>query len=948
MRYLPGLLVIARVRANLLRVLSIAFAVCLAFLALLTAQGITYSTSNSLVIYSLNNLPAGDQYLTINSSQVISSPSRYAEIQSYLNAHLHDLISGSLTQESIYAQLSDSHGIKFYFGASDDIATQIQLISGQLPTPCTLSNCEVLRVGQSAGGVPRPESFGLKVVGTAKIVDPLLFAGTMKPAAGSSLLFANGIAGSKSLSALANSHATDAWVGKIDLSQVNSLGASGYIAKVVAFEDQLSIDYPELIVTWPQDALSAASDQAAAFAQKATLIKFAIITLLLGFVSIIGFRQRRDHQKFRESLSRIGSPKSVLIQELWFESKFSIVLGLLLAVPLSLFIPFKLRSYGFHASVSHLYSESINYLLIVILLVSLLFVISLIGDRAYRKVRYLGSSLAAVSAGAYLYLTHVSDTKYLLLPFIYLGVPVLIVYFALKFFILIWRNRGRQTFVIAKEFLSLWHGVAATIALATLLAMATLSFGSGVSAEAIRAAHDQVPLDVSLKTGSDLVKPLDLAGTDGYAKLIAGSSAYGVLRTGTSVRGQSTVSDSLSMIGVSPEAVVDLLPGEKKVVAAASFAGAVNTHSIPLGSTKSISIELTGIPPEIDASAWFINPDGAHESAMFSRQGNIRTLDVAKQVTPGSTLIAFEFAESSNYLSRRLHANGEGDYSVPQIKGVGSITGVKFDGVAQSLDPKVWGNSKFSFDFDGQSIYIQPKRASDIPSVIVDPATAGLATNGLLTLTGAKNTYFQVKVGGVVSYFPSASDRFVIMSLNQMQSELGQSDLGSIDPIEVWVKTQHPDAYIDKLKSSGFDSLVIQSSSALQAELRANPNDSGILAAYRVALLFALFVALLVILSALPLVYREGRATLIYLESVGSTPKVLRASLRASLRAASLIGLLVGGTLGSVVGRAFISTSVPFKDEAILLLVSLVFTEIVGAVVTRRLFVEETLGGGSK
>jgi hypothetical protein len=936
------------VRANLLRVLSLAFAICLAFLALLSTQGITYSTSNSLVKYSLNNLPDGDQFLTINSAQVISSPSGYANIQSYLHTHLGNLIAGDLTQESIYSQLSDTHGIRFYFGASDHLSNQIQMISGRAPASCTAKLCEVVQVGRSAGGVPRPDSFGLKIVGSARFTDPLLFTGTMKPADGNSLLIANGISGSKTLAALTSSHATDAWVGKIDLSEVNSLGASGYIAKVVAFEDQLSIDYPELILTWPQDALSAASDQAGSFKEKTTLIKFAIITLLIGFISIVGFRQRRDHQKFRESLSRIGTPNSVLIQELWLESKFPVVLGALLAVPLSIFLPLKLRSFGFHASFTHLYSGSLSYFLILILLVGLLFTISLVGDRAFRAARYLGSFLAAASAGAYLYFTHVSDTRYLLLPFIYLVAPVVLLYLALKLFLMIWRSRGRQTFVMSKEFFSLWHGVGATIALATLLAMAALSFGSGVSEQAIHSAHDQVPLDVSLKTGSALVKPLDLAGESEYSKLIPGSFAYGVLRTGTSVRGQSTVSDSLAFIGVSPLAVKDLNPSQSKLVDSSAFSGVVNRYQVPLGPTKTVSVVLKGIPPEIDASAWFINPHGAHESAMFSGQGSVRTLDVTKGVTPGSRLIAFEFAESSNYLSRRLHANGEGDYSVLQIKGVGSISAVKFDGVTQTLDSRVWGTKNFSFDFDGQSLYIQPKRAAELPSVIVDPATAALASKRILTLTGAKNTYIQVKVAGVVPYFPSAGDRFVIMSLNQMQNELGQSDLGSIDPIEVWIKTPDPQAYVEKVKSSGFSSLVVQSSSELQAQLRANPNDSGILAAYRVALLYALFVALLITLSALPLIYREGRATLIYLENVGATPGLLRRSLRSSLRIVSLLGLAIGGVLGSMVGRLFISSSVPFKSQAILLLASSMFTEIVGAVITRTLFTEGTLGGGSQ
>ena len=906
-------------------------------------QGITFSTSNSLVAHSLKNLNRGEENITINSSQVITLASKYSDIDTYLEKKFRGIGSGSLTREVVYTQLTDPHGIRFYLGASTNLSGDVKLLSGRFPSICSPQNCEVIQIGNSAGGVPKPDSFNAHIVGRGIVTNPLLFTGTMRIDIGNSLLLADGISAVKSIPRFMSSHATDAWVGKIDLGAVNSHGADAYIAKVVAFEDQLSIDFPDLIVTWPQDALSQASSDATSFKDKTILLKFAIVTLLLGFLAIVSFRQRRDHQRFRESLSRIGTPKSVINQELFLESLLPVTGGVLIGLALSPLLPPLLKAFSYRTGHSQLFNGSASLLTVALAAFALIFAITVFGDRAWKRERIGFFILAAASFAGYLYLTRANDSRYLLLPFAYLGVPVLGVLLGLRIITSWWAKRKRQTFVILKEFFSLWHGVGATIALATLLAMATLSFGSGVSAQAIASAHDLVPLDVALKTGSDLIKPLDLAGVDGYSNLIAGSHAFGVLRTGTSARGVSAVSDSLSLIGTDPQAVSSLIPGLGNFTKSSAFAGSTKSFGIPVGNAKVLSVELKGIPPEIDVSAWFINSHGEHQSLTFAGTGLTRTLSIGNQLSANSTLVAFEFAESSNYLSRRLHANGEGDYSVPQIKGVGSITSLKFDGVAQALPSTVWGNQNFAYDFDGQSLYIQPKRDGGIPSVIVDPATAALASNGLLTLSGAKNTYFQVRVGKVVSHFPSAGDRFVVMSLNQMQSELGAADLGSIDPIEVWVSTPDSDAYVKKLQGGGFGRLVIQSSKALESQFRSNPNDQGILSAYKIALLFALFVALLVTLSALPLVYREGRQTLFYLETVGSTPAELRSGLRSSLRLASLAGLLLGGILGIVVGRVYISSSLPILEQVILLLVVLGSIEAIGLLFTRRLFTEDEL-----
>ena len=589
MRFQSLLLTGARVRANFLGLFTVVWAIAIATLSILSVQGITYSTGNSLVTYSLNKLPAGEANITINSSQIINSQSTYDEISTYLSKYLGGVTKSSLTREVIFNQLSDLHGIRFYLGASQDLQSSLTLRSGKLPAPCTPQFCEVIQVGQSAGGVPRPDALGLHIVGTGTISNPLLFSGTVSPTAGNSILIANGINSLASLPAFRSSHAADAWVGKIDLDSIKAKGADAYIAKVVAFEDQLSIDYPDLIVTWPQDALGAASDDAASFKQKTVLLNFAIVTLLLGFLSIVSFRQRKDHLRFRESLSRIGTPKSVINQELFFESALPVKVGVLIGLLFSPLLPPLLSLFGYDTGFTQLFPGTINLVAVALTAFALLFSITLVGERAWKRERIGFFALAALSFAGYLYLTHVSDTRYLLLPFVYLGVPALGVIIGLRFITSLWVKRGRETFIVLKEFSTLWQGVAATIALATLLAMATLSFGSGVSAQAISSAHDLVPLDVALKTGSNLVKPLDLAGVDGYSKLVSGSSAYGVLRTGTSVRGQGAVSDSLSLIGLPSEAVSSLVPSAESIIKSTAFAGTSNQYGLKVGKTKSLN-----------------------------------------------------------------------------------------------------------------------------------------------------------------------------------------------------------------------------------------------------------------------------------------------------------------------------------------------------------------------
>ncbi len=943
MRNLPWLLVSARLRTNIFRAISTSAVVALSFISLLGIQGISHATSNSLVSYSLYKLNAGQENLTINSAQAITSMMRTDSIDNYLKTKLQKFSAAPPTREIIYRALSDTHGTSFYFGAIENLSPSIRLISGRFPASCSASICEVIQIGGDPKLAPRPASYGLTIVGRGEIRDSLLYSGTMGAPAGTALLLADGISKATSLAQFASTDGTSAWVEKIDASKITQLGTDSYIAQMVAFEDHLSIDFPELVVTWPQDALSNASDQAATFSGKLTLLKFAVVTLFLAFLALITATQRRDHFQFRASLSRIGTPKWTLTWELLFESAIPLVLGVVLTGAASLLIPRTLHGLNYHVNLTDLYLGWPKYILLIASAESLAVGITLFKDHAWRRIQIIALILAPAFFVLYLQQNRVNDSRYFTIPFVYAVGPVLICYLILRYLLSLLREKQKQNFIIFKEFFGLWQGVTSMIALAGIIAMLSLGYGSGLARQVAIQSQNQVPLDLSLFTGSNLVRPLDVAGARDYANVQPHSLAFPILRTGSSIRGQNAVSESLSLIGMPAGALALADPALKKYAESQVFDSVVPQRGVAVGSTKVISITLAGIPPEIDSLGWFLTPNGTYISAAFVGTSSVRTLTLKGEVPTNSFLVAFEFREASNYLSRRLHAINEGNYSVPKIVGVGSIGSVLFDGKAQAIPPSIWGSANFPFSFDGQSLYIQPRDETGIPSAVTDPTTAALAVNGILTLLGTGNTYTQVRVGEVVPTFPSAGDRFVIMELAAMQSKITQHNLGALDPIEVWIKTPTPEKFAQIMALPRYQGLSFQSRFAVQKALSSDPNNVGLLDAYRIALALALLMSFLISLAALPLFYREGAAVLYQLEVLGYKPTELRRGARFAWRSALVVGLFVGVALGILISRIFLSPSIPLVEDAALLVAAYLIIEISSALLSRSYLKEELL-----
>ena len=849
--------------------------------------------------------------------------------------------------EVLYHEISDRHGVGFYVAGVENLKKSVHITSGKLPKQCTQALCEVIQISGQADSPPSVQSLGLTIVGKGVFANTQLLSGTMAPTSGVPILLVDGIAKASALPHFANLQGANGWVTTMDLDRIRSEGADTYISAMLAFENQLSIDHPEVTLTWPQDALAEASDQAKAISDKFVLLNFVVGALLVAFLILFTLRHRREHQQFRAGLSRMGTPKHTIAGELLVEGVMPLVLGALLAVLFSLAIPTMLSLAHFHTGLLHAYHGWPKYAYLLIASLGLMVGSLIIGDKAWGWQSSIPIALGAIFLLAYLQQSGTLEIRFWIVPFAYTIIPSLIGYFALRLASWYWRNRNYPTYVLFREYLSMWQGVAAVLTITSILAVIALSFESGIVKDVTTKSRDQVPLDISLRTGSDLVRPLDLGSPHDYENVEPNSHAFPILRSGTAVRNESSVSDTLSLIGI-PANAIKALPDRSlhKLAYAITASHPSPEQGLYMGATEKIIITIENIPKEVDLLGWFRTPRGTHLSAMFSGHEKVRSLLLPGQIPPNSDLIAFEFHETSDYLSRRLHAMGESSFSVPMLKGVGSIVAITFDNRPQALQDNLWHQRNFAYTFDGGSVYVRPTQEAMTPKVIVDPITASLATKGILTLSGERGGFFQASIGAIAKTFPSAGDRFVIMDLDQLQNEIAQSNLGATDPIEIWISTPHPKRYLIKLSKSPYNVLSMASQQKLVDELRGDPVNLGLDGAYRVALLYALLLAFFMYISALPLLYRDGQGVLFQLEASGIGPRQLRQAFRRSLRSAVIIALFAGGIIGLAVGHFFISSSTPYSVVLLALIAAIILCEAGTRLATRRFFAETTMVRG--
>ena len=931
----------ARIRRHRLSFLSLTTSIALALIALFGIQTVAQSNSANLAESALSKLPFGDQTVTLSSNRLLNSNQSVSEITTYLLQELRGIVGADVTQEVLYHQLSDQHGNNVYFGGVDSINQKASLQTGRVPRTCTSTRCEVLQIGGDSQTPLVATRLGLTVVGLGTLEDPKAFSGTYSLDKGVPLLLANGAVASTSNSSFTNFQGSNGWVASIDVNSLRSLGTSRVSDSLLSFANNLSTKFSNVSMTWPEDALSSAQNQSYELNQKMGTLAFAVVFIFLFFQTIFISQRRKETREFREGLGRIGTAKRTIAQAQLIESSACAIGGLVLAITFTfIFRPFLAWANSDIGISPNILSLS-NVFTLALLITVFNFASQFFGDRGWESFAIYTFILGLLVLALFFSLSRtifgISFTFALAFTtFCYICAVVLCL-FLMQNLSKIWRKRERTTYIIAQEGLRTWQGISAIVGITMALATSALGYQSGVEENVQRVVNDQVPLDISLGIGTALIKPLDLNSIDGYTKLIPGSQAFPVLRLGGSVRSQNSVADSITILGV-PPTVLDLLANKslRKLRDTLTPRSSNQEEDIAVGNTRKIILTLENVPQVIDVAAWFRTPRNTHVSAISSDHGGRRIISLTKDIPPGSTLVAIEFHETSEYLSRRLHAIGEGKTTVPMIKGEGKVTAISLDTVGLKGKRADWLFSKFAYQFDGGSLFLQPSLVSDMPVVMTDPATAALSTNSILTLSAVSQKNFKVKIGASGSTFPTAGDRFVIMDLVTLQQNISQSVPSATDPTEVWVSTLTPEKYLLKMETGIYTGLQKRDRVDIERQMRSDPSTRNLEKTYSLALGFALLLCLLLLIGAPRLFLKERVRVLQYLESQGSATEQIYRSMKNIIRLGLLVGLGSGISLGVLVCKIIISDSIPYQHLAISFIVVYIVAEIIVGLFTLR------------
>ncbi|MCX6429661.1 MAG: hypothetical protein NTX12_01575 [Actinobacteria bacterium] len=931
----------ARILRHRLSFLSLTSSIALALIALFSIQAVSQSTAANLSESALRKLPFGDQTITLSSNRLINSDRSVDEISKYMLQELKGVVSAGITQEVLYHQLSDQHGNSIYFGGVDSLNKKVSLLSGRAPHICTSSRCEVLQIGGDSQTPVVASRLGLTVVGLGKLEDRSVFSGTYSLDKGVPLLLANGVVGSTSNPSLANFQGSNGWVAKININSLQELGTRQVLDSLLTFENNVSTKFSNVSMTWPEDALSSAQNQSLELNQKMGTLTFALVIIFLIFQTIFTSQRRKESREFRDGLGRIGAPKRTIAYAQLIESAASAIAGLLLATVIILIFGPLLAGAKSEMRISPTLVGVANVLSFVLLIIVFNFASQFFGDRGWESlVIYLiviGLLVLAVFFSLSRIIFGINFTFALAFTtFCYLFALVLCL-FLMQILSKKWRNRDRTTYLIAQEGLRTWQGISAIVGISMALATSALGYQSGVEENIQRIVNDKVPLDLTLGIGSALVKPLDLNSIDGYSKLIANSQAFPVLRLGGSVRSQSNTADSITILGV-PPAVLDLLANKslRNLRNTLTPISSSPEDGIPLGNSHKMEITLENIPQVIDVAAWFRTPRNTHVSALSNDHGAKRVISLTSDIPPGSTLVAIEFHETSEYLSRRLHAIGEGKTTVPTIKGEGKIAAISLDSIELYGKKTDWLYNKFAYQFDGGSLFLQPPVHTEMPVVLADPATSALSTDSILTLSAVSQNDFKVRIRAVDATFPTAGDRFVVMDLSTLQNNISQTVPSATDPTEVWVSTAKPEKYFQKMEQGIYSGLQKVNRIDIEREMRVDPATRNLEKTYAIALAFALLLCLLVLIGAPRLFLKERVRVLQYLESQGSAPGEIYRSIRKIIRMGILVGMASGISLGVLVCKNVISSSIPYRNLAICFLSVYLLAEIIVGLLTLR------------
>ena len=841
--------------------------------------------------------------------------------------------------------------------AANDLGRYVQLLSGNLPTVCRPSHCEVLRL-KGAGPIPSTHALRLIEVGRAVVRPDAPFASFVLPAPRteqvarairyhtpqpSPIVLANGVEGLSKTKELETFYRSYAWFTPIARGDVHPWAVDAFAHKVQRLSAQVEASSDGFQVTAPTDALAAAAASSKVAARRLLLLGGEGGALLLAFTILAAAALRRDVTDARRRLTWFGARR-------WQVELFTLGESTVLAAASTLAgwaaggaVAAAVASRAGSPSwqvVSHalLDRDGIGSALAVAAVAGLLLYATVrapgpqLGRLALTPldasalgavaIVFVGWARGSVDAGR---LASGGTSVFLLL------VPGLIVFAAAVAAARVLTpalralgaagRRGPISLRLAAASLARNPGHAAVAATFLVASLGLALFAVAYRTTLVRGQHDEssyaVPASFVLSEDlSQLVPVLHGAPRAAYpAEPMRVLRLSGNVPSGTTFVFLGLPARELGAVGGWRADLAAQPLGALGAMIAPSRDPTLRVAVLPHGKRFTLPVSTRG--DDVGIRAIFRSGLGDYESIPLGRTNGHRKVVLRGRLPfAGATLAQLELDILNG---GRLSANA-GTGIQPSAKGVLAFGTPRVDGrVAPHVFRGFVGaggvggiSSRLGYlltpDRTGRVRPAQPTDGRLLPVLATPRVAAEAGLRGIIPLQ-VEGEQIAGRIVGVVSRFPSVVGDAVVADRDTAGTLLDTRSpgLGTTDELWLNVPAARDAATARLLGRPPFTQLAVQSRAATLTRLQTDPLGRGALLTLAGTAAVALLLALLGLLLAVVADVRDDRGELFDLEAQGAAPSTIRAHLRLRALLVAVFGIIGGIGLGAILSALVVS-----------------------------------------
>jgi hypothetical protein len=911
---------------------GVALALALPVLSAATGRLVAAQTLS----HAIQALPVGERTV-IASYGGTADPSAQRHDDQLVRNGLAALSARPVGHRMLFGELADATGTTYRLGATDDLAHEVRLTSGRLPTSCAPQRCEVLLTGATTSPALAP-ALGIVVVGTGERTDPLLLPGTFDPGPATRVLLGADPDALQRLSSLEQFPRGSGWVASLDPERITSLGVPGYADLSRRVSDSLALRIRALVLSVPDDALLREDARATASQSRFALLGGTTSVLVLGFVLVAAVGLRREHLEVASLLRRRGASTRDVLTFALLGAGVAVVVGAVLGATLGWIGAFvAAQAEPLHPPAAALATGSVvdavpTLLVLAVAAVALTAAVLAWPDSrsgsAWHVVDLLvvatiATAVLVAARGAVGAASVGGDPLAIALPVLTLTAAALV---AARLWVpvaaLVSRRLPRPA-VAAR--LAASSGVSRPLRTVVTVGFVTAAVGAVVFAGAYRAtlqagsadtAAFDVPADARISTGAQGADPVAL-----LAQQPLPGPAYAVLRTVAGVRTSATSGDAVQVLGIDAGALRLVSRWDRTV--GASSPDTVSAElaegtpapgiALPAGATElalpvvSWSRTTQGL---VDVTAWVTAPEGREGGvALLERDGALRC--ALPDLGAGTTLTALTLRENSAAATRRQHRLGEGGTTSSFLSGrlvlatPAGATASWSSWSSRTADVAAAPTRLIvAYQLAGPLVVVRPGLVDRSPvRILTDDETASRGTSLRLDL-GAGDAVAALVVG-TLPRFPTTGPRFLVADRAALAAALDDHEPGTGAPQEIWAGDGgSPEALARALAAAPWDQGRVETQAASRAALESDAVGQGAARLLLIAAAIALLVAIVSLVLLVTGERRDDAGQLLAHEADGVATSTLRRSIWWRAVVAAAPALVVGTAAGLVLSRS--------------------------------------------